>query len=80
MSARYNGGHGGRSRRYHVKHTRALSHYRRRLEARGLTRAPALMPLDVLRRRQSTDAWLTAHPWVTVNLKARAREAVELAA
>jgi hypothetical protein len=72
--ARRNSGHGGNGRRYHVKHMRARSHYRSRLESRGLARPPALIPLDVLRKRQASDAWLSAHPTIRDNLTAMENE------
>jgi hypothetical protein len=66
MTARYCGGLGGTSRRHHsVKRgMRTRSNYRNALAKRGLVKAPALPALEYLRRRQATDDWLNAHPWI----------------
>lgn len=59
------------TRPYNCKHPdRGRSNYKRRLEARGLTRAPELDDLDNLRRKQTSDYWLATHPWVRETLEA----------
>ena len=58
------------SRKHNTQHPeRSRSRYPARLEARGLTRAPALESLDRLRGRQASADWLAAHPDIAANLK-----------
>lgn len=40
------------SRKHNVKHNRTKSNYPKRLERRGLSRAPVMPELDTLRRKQ----------------------------
>lgn len=52
---RRSGGLGGSGRKYHQakRGARLTSHYRERLAKRELTKPPALLPLDTLRKRQA---------------------------
>lgn len=58
------------SRKHNTKHDRSQSHYPARLEARGLSKPPAMPTLEYLRRHQGTESWLAAHPAIVANLSA----------
>lgn len=54
------------SRRYNCKHPlRSLSHYPQRLAKRGLSKAPSLGSLPILRARQIKRVKETGYPWPT---------------
>jgi len=60
------------SRKHNTQHPgRGRSHYPERLAARGLTKTPTITSVENLRRRQATDEWLAAHPWIAANLGLR---------
>jgi hypothetical protein len=52
------------SRHYCARHpSRGRSHYPERLEARGLSKAPRMEPLDPLRKRQEARVERGQPPW-----------------
>lgn len=58
MSTKHNVNH-------HEAFGRGPGNYRARLQARGLSKAPALAPLDKLRARQAARVEATGQPWPT---------------
>jgi hypothetical protein len=60
------------TRKYNVKHERKRSNYPKRLEARGLAKAPAMTPLDTLRKRAGY-----IEPAVTSNRRFGIHDALE---
>jgi len=52
------------SRHYNARHpNRGRSHYPERLEARGLSKAPRMEPLEPLRKRQEARVERGEPPW-----------------